>query len=327
MAKNPCHQRDHTLDGNSLASLSEVSPRDEGFKKYKIAALKAVISLLKKDYHKYSERMRDCAESLCFGLKLNSAGEYVLKLVSARFCRVRVCPICQWRKSLMWRARFYNALPRILRDYPTYRYLFLTLTVRNPPMDELKSTVTLMNKAWRKITKRKSFPAVGWLKSLEITKGRDGNPHPHFHVVLMVRSGYFKSENYLSKEAWCKMWKSSLGIDYSPQVNIKAVRSKMGDSEDSIAKYTNEIKKALCYTLKYSTKDERIITEPDWLDGMIQQLHRTRMFALGGIFKNYLSSEDPENLIKSDGSPDELLPNEDKFWCYWFESIKDYQFS
>lgn len=326
MTINTCQDAVYGGIDSSLASLSEVSPRDGSFSKYKIAALKTSVNLKSQGYLKYSERIEDCAKSLCFGLRPSSEGEYVLKLISARFCRVRVCPICQWRKSMMWRARFYNALPRILRDYPTHRYLFLTLTVKNPPMEELRSTVTLMNKAWRKITKRKSFPAVGWLKSLELTRSKDGKPHPHFHLVLMVKSGYFKSKNYLSKKAWSEMWKSSLCTDYKPVVHIRAVRSKLGDSEDSIAKYTSEIKKALFYTLKYSTKEEHLITDPDWLDGMIQQLHKTRTFALGGVFKDYLSSEDPENLVKSEESPDELLPNEGEFWCDWNESSKDYQF-
>jgi hypothetical protein len=41
-----------------------------------------------------------------------------LKLKNAYFCRVRFCPVCQWRRSLRWQAKVYQALPQLRRDYP-----------------------------------------------------------------------------------------------------------------------------------------------------------------------------------------------------------------
>jgi hypothetical protein len=29
-------------------------------------------------------------------------------LSASRFCRVRTCPVCQWRRSLMWKAKAYQ---------------------------------------------------------------------------------------------------------------------------------------------------------------------------------------------------------------------------
>ncbi|WP_253297333.1 protein rep, partial [Vibrio cholerae] len=53
-------------------------------------------------------------------------GETRLRLRSAQFCRVRHCPVCQWRRSLTWQARIYHSLPKIVVDYPSSRWLFLT---------------------------------------------------------------------------------------------------------------------------------------------------------------------------------------------------------
>ena len=48
---------------------------------------------------------------------LKETGETRLRLREAHFCRIRHCPVCQWRRSLMWQARFYQSLPRIVADY------------------------------------------------------------------------------------------------------------------------------------------------------------------------------------------------------------------
>lgn len=46
---------------------------------------------------------------------------------------------------MMWQARFYQSLPKIVAEYPGARWLFLTLTVRNCSIDALGETLTAMN--------------------------------------------------------------------------------------------------------------------------------------------------------------------------------------
>ena len=55
----------------------------------------------------------------------------------------------------MWQARFYQALPKIVVDYPSSRWLFLTLTVRNCEIGELGTVLTAMNAAFKRMEKRK----------------------------------------------------------------------------------------------------------------------------------------------------------------------------
>ncbi|MDI4746156.1 protein rep, partial [Salmonella enterica subsp. enterica serovar Kentucky] len=34
---------------------------------------------------------------------------------------------------------------------------------------------------------RKEFkPVQGWIRTTEVTRGRDGSAHPHFHTLMMV---------------------------------------------------------------------------------------------------------------------------------------------
>jgi plasmid rolling circle replication initiator protein Rep len=67
-----------------------------------------------------------------FGLTMQENNSPKLKLQTAKFCRVRHCPVCQWRRSLMWKAKAYKILPRIVEAYPSsYRFLIPTLTIKN----------------------------------------------------------------------------------------------------------------------------------------------------------------------------------------------------
>ncbi|CSW30756.1 replication protein [Shigella sonnei] len=125
-----------------------------------------------------------CSGLLRFGWStIMETGETRLRLRSAQCCRVRHCPVCQWRRTLMWQARFYQALPKIVVDYPSSRWLFLTLTVRNCEIGELGTVLTAMNAAFKRMEKRKELsPVQGWIRATEVTRGKDGSAHPHFTV-------------------------------------------------------------------------------------------------------------------------------------------------
>ncbi|MBW4451812.1 MAG: protein rep [Nostoc indistinguendum CM1-VF10] len=88
--------------------------------------------------------MKICSELLEFQLVPDeSESIFKLKLSDARFCRVRHCPVCQWRRSLMWKARAYKILPQVVTDYPNYRWLFVTLTVKNCQIKEFSTSIIL----------------------------------------------------------------------------------------------------------------------------------------------------------------------------------------
>lgn len=66
------------------------------------------------EFERYAERIDQCSGVLRFGMSPHpDTGEVLLRLREAHFCRVRHCPVCQWRRSLMWQARFYQSLPSI----------------------------------------------------------------------------------------------------------------------------------------------------------------------------------------------------------------------
>ncbi|MCV5958702.1 protein rep, partial [Escherichia coli] len=183
------------------------------------------------EFERYALRMASCSGLLRFGWStIMETGETRLRLRSAQFCRVRHCPVCQWRRTLMWQARFYQALPKIVADYPSSRWLFLTLTVRNCEIGDLGETLTVMNAAFKRMEKRKELsPLQGWIRATEVTRGKDGSAHPHFHCLLMVPSSWFSGVAYVKQSRWVELWRDCLRVNYEPNVDIRTVKTKTGE--------------------------------------------------------------------------------------------------
>jgi plasmid rolling circle replication initiator protein Rep len=57
-----------------------------------------------------------------------------------------------------------------------------------------------MSKAWGRFKELQDSSALGWLRATEVTKGQDGNPHPHYYVLMCVPPDYFSSGRYVKKE-------------------------------------------------------------------------------------------------------------------------------
>lgn len=285
---------DQSTDAPGLSDLSE---RDKPWDKHKHNSDRVSKHYVKSEYHAYSERTKSCAEMLDFRLvSEQSEGVLKLKLSAARFCRVRHCPVCQWRRSLMWKAKAYQALPKVVQDYPKHRWLFLTLTLKNCPVKELRQTLDWMNKSFVRLTKLKDWPGVGWIKSVEVTRGKDGNAHPHIHCLLMVAPGYF-GPNYLSQERWVELWQKSLRIDYKPQTHVRA-----------IAKHQDPMV-IIPEILKYQVKESDLVVNREWFLELTRQLHKTRAVAVGGVLREYMREleQEPEDLIgqENQGEVDE----------------------
>lgn len=195
----------------------------------------------------------------------------------------------------MWRAKTFKIIPKIFEDYPSSRFLFLTLTVRTCPLQELRSTLTHMNKSWKRLTERQQFPAIGWMKTVEVTRSWDDLAHPHFHCLLMVKPSYF-GKYYLTQDDWIELWQKSLRVDYPPSIEIQAVKSITGADQG--------MREAVIETLKYSVKPSDVlntrlpthrISDQDWLVELTSQLYQMRAIATGGVLKKYLKELEGEN--------------------------------
>ena len=91
----------------------------------------------------------------------------------------------------MWKAKTLKIMPAVLAKYPTYRWLFVTLTIKNCDINDLRLTMQHLNKSFERLSKLKAFPGEGWIRGAEVSKGKDGSAHPHFHVLMIVKPSYF----------------------------------------------------------------------------------------------------------------------------------------
>jgi hypothetical protein len=208
------------------------------------------------------------------------------------------------------------ALETLTAEFPKYRWLFLTLTVKNCPVTELRETIKQMNEAWRRLIQVKETSIVkGWLRNVEVTRGKsdDSTAHPHFHVLLFVPSNYF-TKGYIKQERWTELWQEAMRLDYKPQVNVQAV--------DSMLKGIQELTKATTYSVKPS----ELVDEngADWLHELHRQCDKLRFIASGGLVKKAIATA-KENVIdvEIDG---EIIESSDYAWqkaAKRYETLKE----
>lgn len=228
--------------------------------------------------------LADCASQLEY---LQDA-EGNKKLYKTYFCRVRLCPMCQWRRSL----KLFSQVSKIT-DYINQqqnnqvRYLFITLTQKNCSGSELVQEINKINKSFSLLvdkTKRVQ-PAskfkkmlLGYIKSTEVTYNpKTKTYHPHLHCIFAVQGEYFNKENYINKNSWRAIWADLLKVDYLPQINVQAIKPARQQ-------------KAVAELAKYPAKVSSILNLPQMqavqvVMDLTTLCYKRRFVAFGGIFK------------------------------------------
>jgi len=310
---------------NSI-SLATLSPRDISWQEKKL--LNETIAQLydKTQYETYSVRMSNCANYLAFKQWCNhETGELKLKLQQVYLCKVRHCPCCSWSRSRVWKARLHEGIPKFVADYPTARFIFLTLTVRNCDITELNSTLKGMSKAFDRLMKRRGLKpyVLGYIRSMEITRNAEtGEAHPHYHVILAVKPNYF-SRGYVSQPQWVNYWQESLNVSYTPVVDVKVVKPNPNYKHDPLG-----LASSIMEVAKYCVKHTDMIQDRDWLVELTTQLHGTKHIVLGGLIKQYVNASDPneQDILKGDNDDDDLDHDDDpvEIFFSWFRKKGNY---
>jgi plasmid rolling circle replication initiator protein Rep len=276
-----------------------------------------------------SFRVSGCAYELVFEKYADGS----IKLIHANFCGARLCPMCAWRRSL----KIFGQVSKVM-DYITehndYRYVFITLTLKNVIGAELSHTIDILFASFKRLVERKEIRkiAMGWFRCLEVThKWENGDDyHPHIHMIVAVKKNYFTSADYLKHEKLMKLWRECVGLDYDPWVFIETVKPKKVGDENSID-YGKMVDygKAVAEVAKYTVKSSDFIIKPDcgthvspenqkkietWANDetdkvvavMDKALANRRLVAFGGAMRDahkllQLDSPEDGNLINTDG--------------------------
>jgi plasmid rolling circle replication initiator protein Rep len=311
--------------------LSDASPRHKPWDQHRAEADEVSDIFANSQFsrhQRYAKRVEWCSQVLEFARDPPTdlfQSERKLKLTNSWFCRVRHCPVCQWRRALQWQARLYQALPKLLIDYPDARFLFLTLTVRNCPIHELRSTLILLARSWQRLTQLSIWPAIGWIRATEITRSqKDRSAHPHFHALLMVPPSYFQAE-YLRQEQWAELWQHSLQVDYRPVVDVRVIRQNTKRSRVSVNQVNiPQMWAIVSEILKYAVKPSDMIRDHDWFLSLVDQVHKMRSVAVGGVLKPYMRARKRDDWI-TEPAEEEANANAERLFFGWKMEVKKYR--
>lgn len=269
---------------------------------------------------------RYCGSDLVFKVNpIDINGEK--KLHSANFCKVRLCPMCAWRRSLKTFNQVSAVMDEICKDRE-YAFLFLTLTVKNVTALELSETLDKLFYGFNRLTKTKEYKKAvkGHFRALEVTHNTNKHSksfdtyHPHIHCILVVNKSYFKSADYINQKKWVEIWQRCMDLDYDPLVDVRKTNGKSAVPEVS----------------KYSVKDKDYIIDYDekLTDSAVETLdialHGRRLSAFGGVMreaqKKLKLSDDDNDLINTDGN-EELNPALEYVLAryHWNVGLKNYE--
>ena len=275
------------------------------FTEHKFQTNDIIIKFYETGFKSEFEKIKQCGNYLEFALKENQiTKENKNKLANANFCKNRFCPMCNWRRVRNITGQLKDAFS-VIQEKQKIATLFLTLTVSNPDVKDLKSTIAKMNKSFKKMSETKAFnnAILGYFKSIEILgdKTPNGQAHPHFHILLVVKENYFKKSDYINKSEWTEMWRKSLGVDYTPVVDVRRIKSKNENFSD--------IDSAIIETVKYSVKHSDLCkrSNEDFYY-FYTQTKGMRFISAGGILKEHL------NLIKIDDDLINLKKENEALW-------------
>lgn len=219
-------------------------------------------------------RITQCGDVLQF---LECKNDGYKKLNKANFCRDRLCPMCNWRRSLKIGGNVY----KVVSSLKGYNYIHLVVTQKNVEPEKLKAEVDRLYHAWSKMRKVKKWRLAikGYVRCLEITHNLEADTyHPHFHILLAVKPSYFKhSESYITQMEFTKMWRDALQIDYNPITYVGKV------SDDNVSAAAAEVS-------KYASKPgSYVFDDIDYMDKTIAILSDVlagrRLMAYGGVIQ------------------------------------------
>ena len=339
-----------TVD-QTVQYLASYGEKDAQWDKHR-ANLDTIIGYYKSsdEFESLAKRTYSCSRHLLFKRVTDIEGNKALKLQRVFTCKCRLCTVCSWARTRVWRRRFLISLPQVIQYNPTARFVFLTLTVKNCDITDLNTTIKLMSKAFTKMMKRRTVDRVviGYARSCEVTKSVNGTAHPHFHVLLMVKQSYF-TRDYIKQGDWVKLWQESLQVDYTPVVDIRSVKPKKEISDRTEQKIELGDHAGLIDSVlevaKYGTKPSDLIGEPrdkkgkllgytgkishrDWFLELTRQIHGVKHVVLAGILKQYMTDEDPneDEILNAVNDEKDILniDSDDLFFFNWWTDVKKY---
>lgn len=201
------------------------------------------------------------------------------RITEANFCRQRLCQVCAWRRA----AKFTTQMIPVMRLLAGrgYRFVFITLTIKNPEAPGVSKAITKLLSGWNKLNKRRQYARVikGACRSVEVTYNQKSNTyHPHIHALLAVPGDYGKHhKDYITHNQLMADWREVLGVEYDPYVDIRLVRPERSKRATTAG--------AALETIKYAYKVEYKHISTETISVLLNSLHGRRLISFSGVIE------------------------------------------
>lgn len=289
----------------------------------------------------------NCASRLSLDIPQGDDGLGEPLLRGAQLCNRRLCPFCEWRRTRAWRARLIGGLNAFSAEQPKYRGVFLTLTVRNCQLHELRETIREMHKSFKRLTQVSMFPTQFWMRRTEVTvnrsQGEHPSPntqgstelplppgggaiqsvHPHMHCLLLVRPSYW-SRDYITKLRWQQEWQMAARLDYAPIVDVRRARCQaQDDTLTGVAPVSAVVEAA-----KYATKATDLLALGGDLPAFHHEMRGLRLYGVSGALRRFISDADvrQDELLDTSQFPVPILEPALSAVAQWFDESQEYRF-
>ena len=254
-------------------------------------------------------------------------------VLKGNFCQNRQCPRCAPILSKNSRDRIKAAVKRAFKGAGNYKALDVMFSIKNPEYQDLRTSIKKLQKAFRKFLKRPELKmCLSAIRSIEISPGADGRPHPHIHAIIFVPGSYHRNNKKLyipfndvvsweagemvepkrlsAKIGGCytpvkrrvklglvSIWRECANLDYQPVCFIKDV------------KRGRDLDQAISHAIKYATKPEdyqRADGKPSAVSGehlawVAQAIRKVRLVECYGKLRKY--TKEDETGIGDDEEP------------------------
>ncbi|WP_426769125.1 protein rep [Enterobacter cloacae complex sp. 375A2] len=280
------------------------------------------------------------------------SGGYGYSLYSHR-CKDRSCTTCQRVRAYILQSKVREITPKLIEQTNAKDGLiFGTLTIKNPPIVELKDYLKIMSKAFARMFKRKEFKiGVGGFRCFEVTRGESGADfcHPHIHFLLQVKASYFarNSPLYINADQWATAWTDCLKLevektgrvfnvaDYpNGKAFVKILRVQAPDYTRENRKYATietlqkDGDQVINYVLKYTAKEDEgskkaLVKNDDWFFEYDKQIKNIRAISFFGIYKTLISELPPREYCEKEIKT-ELNNNQAKFYSVIWDDDHKY---
>ena len=227
--------------------------------------------------HKVVKHLKECSSDLFVEVYRDNA-KNLHSSIQTFTCKNKFCSICEKKKAIKVATNMEKKLEELGKKM-YQRFTFLTLTVPNCKLKDLKKTLRKMSKGSKRLIDnlQKNHGITGTIKKLEITysKNSDGEImcHPHYHIIQSLHINSFRYGKLLSQEKYADLWGKAMKFDFTPIVDIRTF-----DFEN--------MKKSIQEITKYITKDTDLeIFNENEISNLDIELKGVRFYASSGLLK------------------------------------------